>query len=165
MDPDQVDADREAAVTFYRLQPLLFDGTRLTAPLAIWLHDMESVFHIDHIEAHLQVSLASRCFVGDAQLWWIATGERDLPSRTWVHFWAMLIVRYGQVPDQEVDGPYRDPEIYRDMRRTRYFSLAALWHAYPHESMGHYCHRFLDAILPHILQDLEDPEMQALQLI
>ena len=51
MDPDRVDADREAAEAFYRLQPLLYDGTRHSAPLVVWLHDMESIFYICRIEA------------------------------------------------------------------------------------------------------------------
>ena len=131
MDPDLVDADREATITFYRLMPLLYDSTPYTAPLMVWLHDMEAIFQIGHIEAHLQVILASRSLVGNAQLWWITTGERELPSRTWVDFRAMMIVHFAQVANQEADAPYRDHEIYRDMRRTRYFTLATLWHAYP----------------------------------
>ena len=77
----------------------------------------------------------------------------------------MMIAHFAQVADQEANAPYRNHEIYRDMIRTRYFTLAALWRAYPQESMGHYCRRFLDAMLPHIPQDLEGPEIRAIRLI
>ena len=165
MDPDIVDADREASVTFYRLQPMYYDGTQFTVSLMAWLHDMEALFEIGHIEAHLRVTLASRLLIGNALLWWITTGERNLPSRTWADFRELMIMHFAQVADQEGDVPYRDPEIYNDMMRTRYFTLAALWRAYPHESMGHYCRRFLDAMLPHIPQDLEGQESRAVRLI
>ena len=165
MDPDIVDADREASVTFYRLQPMYYDGTQFTVSLMAWLHDMEALFEIGHIEAHLRVTLASRLLIGNALLWWITTGERNLPSRTWADFRELMIMHFAQVADQEGDVPYRDPEIYNDMMRTRYFTLAALWRAYPHESMGHYCRRFLDAMLPHIPQDLEGQETRAVRLI
>ena len=155
MDPDVVDADREAAVTFYRLQPMYYDGTQHTVSLMAWLHDLEALYEIGHIEAHLRVTLASRLLIGNALLWWITTGERNLPSRTWADFREMMITHFAQVADQGENAPYRDQEIYRDMIRTRYFTLAALWRAYPQESMGHYCRRFLDAMLPHIPQDLE----------
>ena len=51
MDPRRVDEDRDAAITFYEMTPLLFDGTRLTMSVAAWLYDMEKIFRICHIEA------------------------------------------------------------------------------------------------------------------
>ena len=60
--------------------------------------------------------------------------------------------------------PYHDPEIYNDMNFARYLSYVADWHAYPNESMSHYCRRFQNAMLPHI-PDLGSPEMRALQLL
>ncbi|GMN67297.1 hypothetical protein TIFTF001_036358 [Ficus carica] len=35
------------------------------------------------------------------------------------------------------------------MHRRRYASYVAAWHAYPNESMGHYCQQFRDAMLPY----------------
>ncbi|GMN65117.1 hypothetical protein TIFTF001_034184 [Ficus carica] len=60
--------------------------------------------------------------------------------------------------------PDRDPEVYNDMNMRRYLDYVTDWHAYPRESMGHYCRRFQDAMLPHILA-LGSPEMRALQLL
>ncbi|GMN64586.1 hypothetical protein TIFTF001_033654 [Ficus carica] len=108
MDPDRVDEDQDAVTSFYESHPLLFDGTRRTVSLAAWLYDMELIFRTCHIEARLQVSLASRCLVADARLWWMALTD---------------------------------------------------WHAYPHESMSHYCRRFQEAMLPHIPQDIDSPGM------
>ncbi|GMN46162.1 hypothetical protein TIFTF001_015344 [Ficus carica] len=126
---------------------------------------METIFHICHIEAHLQVSLACRCLVADAILWWMTLGERAMPDRTWAHFRTLVIARFGPIPDEGADGQYRDPEIYRAMHLERYFSYVADWHAYPQESMGHYCQRFQEAMLPHISQDIVSPEMQALLIL
>ncbi|GMN59402.1 hypothetical protein TIFTF001_028498 [Ficus carica] len=165
MDPRRVEEDRYAAYAFNGMQPLLFDGTHRTASLSAWLYDMETIFHICHIEAHLQVSLACRCLVADARLWWMTLGERAMPDRTWVHFRTLVIVRFGPVPDEGADGLYRDPEIYRAMHLERYFSYVADWHAYPQESMGHYCRRFQEAMLPHIPQDIVSPGMQALVIL
>ncbi|GMN27760.1 hypothetical protein TIFTF001_044157 [Ficus carica] len=162
MDPDRVDEDRDATALFYESHPLLFDGTHRTASLSAWLYDMETIFHIYHIEAHLQVSLAYRCLVADARLWWITLGERAMPDRTWAHFRTLVIARFGPIPDEGADGQYRDPEIYRVMHLQRYFSYVADWHAYPQGSMGHYCRRFQEAMLPHIPQDIVSPGMQAL---
>ncbi|GMN69366.1 hypothetical protein TIFTF001_038432 [Ficus carica] len=39
------------------------------------------------------------------------------------------------------------------------------WGAYPNESMGHYCRRFQEAMLPHILPGLGSPLLQALFLL
>ncbi|GMN21983.1 hypothetical protein TIFTF001_040154 [Ficus carica] len=147
------------------MQPLLFDGTRRTVSLSAWLYDMETIFHICHIEAHLQVSLASRCLVADARLWWMTLGEQAMPDRTWAHFLTLVTARYGPLPEEGADAPYRDPEIYRDMQHTWYQSFVVDWHAYPQESMGHYCRRFQEAMLPHIPQDLPRPELQALVIL
>ena len=68
MDPDRVDEDRDTAMPFYRLQPMLFDGMRRTVSLASWLYDMERIFRICHIETHLWVLLANRCLAADARL-------------------------------------------------------------------------------------------------
>ncbi|GMN65005.1 hypothetical protein TIFTF001_034084 [Ficus carica] len=68
MDPRRVDDDRDAAYTFYGMHPLIFDGTHQTVSLAAWLYDMEMIFRVCHIEAHLQVPLASRCLARDARL-------------------------------------------------------------------------------------------------
>ena len=85
MDPDRVDEDQEAALVFYGMQPLLFDGTCRTASLAAWLYDMELIFHICHIEARLQVSLASRCLAADVRLWWMTLGsERCQEGHGWI---------------------------------------------------------------------------------
>ncbi|GMN19496.1 hypothetical protein TIFTF001_039836 [Ficus carica] len=94
-----MDADRDVASVFYEMQPLLFDGTRRTVALAGWLHDMESIFRIGHIEAHLQVPLASRCLVVGARIW--------------------------LVPNEDAYMPYRDLEIYRDMYYRRYLNYVA----------------------------------------
>ncbi|GMN44731.1 hypothetical protein TIFTF001_013929 [Ficus carica] len=125
MDPDRVDEDRDAVTSFYESHPLIFDGTRRTVSVAAWLYDMELIFRICHIEAQLQVSLASRCFVADARLWWMTLGEREIPSRTWTHFRTLMIVRFGLILDKGTGVPYRDPEIYRDMHHTRYLSYVA----------------------------------------
>ncbi|GMN75329.1 hypothetical protein TIFTF001_056406, partial [Ficus carica] len=50
------------------------------------------------------------------------------------------------------------------MNLVRYLNYVYDWHAYPGESMGHYCRRFQEAMLPHI-PDLDNPEMRALQLL
>ncbi|GMN30877.1 hypothetical protein TIFTF001_042694 [Ficus carica] len=73
----------------------------------------------------LQVSLASRCLVADACLWWRTHGERALPDRTWAHFRALVIARYGPILEEGADAPYRDPEIYRDMYHERYYGYVA----------------------------------------
>ncbi|GMN64277.1 hypothetical protein TIFTF001_033346 [Ficus carica] len=165
MDPAHVDEDRDAVTSFYESHPLIFDGTRRTVSIAAWLYDMELIFRICHIEARLQVSLASRCFAADARLWWMTLGEREMPSRTWVHFRMLVIAHYGPVLDEGADAPYRNPEIYQDMYHERYYGFVADWHAYPQESMGHYCRRFQEAMLPHILQDIPSPRMHALVIL
>ncbi|GMN60012.1 hypothetical protein TIFTF001_029100 [Ficus carica] len=165
MDLRQMDEDRDAALVFYGMQPLIYDGTRRTVSLAGWLHDMESIFRICHIEARLQVLLASRCLAGDARLWWLTLGEQAIPRGLWAYFRALIITRYGPLPDEEANMPYRDPKIYNDMYMRRYLSYVIDWHAYPNESMGHYCQRFQDSMLPYIPQDIGSPELQALHLL
>ncbi|GMN21566.1 hypothetical protein TIFTF001_047298 [Ficus carica] len=165
MDPALVEEDRRSTTSFFESQPLFFDGTRRTVSLSVWLYDTELIFRTSHIVERLQVSLASRCLVADARLWWMTWGERALPERTWAHFRTLVIARYGPVPEEGVDEPYRDPEIYRDMYHERYYVFVADWHAYPQESMGHYCRRFQEAMLPHIPQDIPSPGMQALVIL
>ena len=62
-----------------------------------------------------------------------------MPNRTWAHFRTTVLARYGPMPDEGAGEPYRDPEIYRDLQRTRYLSYVEDWHAYPQESISHYC--------------------------
>ncbi|GMN53265.1 hypothetical protein TIFTF001_022397 [Ficus carica] len=112
MDPERVEEDREAVTSFYESFPLVFDGTRLTVSLAAWLYDMELIFRTSHIQARLQVSLASRCLRADARLWWMTIGEQAMPERTWGHFRSLEIGRYGPIPAEGADAPPRDPEIY-----------------------------------------------------
>ncbi|GMN62602.1 hypothetical protein TIFTF001_031683 [Ficus carica] len=42
VDPRLMDEDRDAALVFYGMQPLIFDGTRQTVSLPGWLYDMET---------------------------------------------------------------------------------------------------------------------------
>ncbi|GMN60800.1 hypothetical protein TIFTF001_029884 [Ficus carica] len=162
---ETMDEDRDAALVFYGMQPLLFDGTRRTVSLVGWLYDMESIFRICQIEAHLQVLLATRCLAVDARIWWITVGEPAMPGGTWVNFRTVITERYGPLPDEDANMPYRDPEIYNDMYLGHYLSYVVDWRAYPNESMGHYCQRFRDAMLPHIPHDLGSPLLQALFLL
>ncbi|GMN19033.1 hypothetical protein TIFTF001_046899 [Ficus carica] len=150
MDPDQIDADREAVAAFYGSRPLLYDGMRRSVSMSAWVYDMEMIFYTCHIEDRLQVSLASRCLIADARLWWMTLGEPQMPSRTLAHFRAAVLARYRPFLAEEPggDGQYRDPEIYRDMHHVWYQHFVANWHAYPQESMGHYCRRFQEAMLP-----------------
>ncbi|GMN25201.1 hypothetical protein TIFTF001_047708 [Ficus carica] len=138
---ETMDDDRDAALVFYGMQPLLFDGTQRTVSLAGWLYDMESIFRICHIEAHLQVLLATRCLAVEARIWWMTVGEPAMPGGTWVDFRILIIARYGPPPDEDANMPARDPEIYNDMYLSRFLSYVADWSAYPNESMGHYCRR------------------------
>ncbi|GMN70035.1 hypothetical protein TIFTF001_039078 [Ficus carica] len=104
---------------------------------------METIFRICHIEAHLQA----------------------IHGGPWADFRARIIARYGPPPDEGANAPYRDPDIYGDMHRRRYLDFVAEWHAYPNESMGHYCCRFREAMLPYIPQELVDPEWRAMQIL
>ncbi|GMN59967.1 hypothetical protein TIFTF001_029055 [Ficus carica] len=122
-------------------------------------------FHSLPVIATIIVSLASRCLVADARLWWMTLGEREMPSRTWAHFRTIVIAYFGPVPDEGAGMPYRDPEIYRDMYDARYLSYAVVWHACLQEPMGHYCRRFQEAMLPHVPQDLANLELLALQTL
>ncbi|GMN33581.1 hypothetical protein TIFTF001_044814, partial [Ficus carica] len=165
MDPDHVDADREAISSFYEAHPLSFDGTSRTISLGAWLYDMELIFRTSHIPGRLQVSLGSRCLTGDARIWWMVVGEPQLPSRTWGHFRSLLIGRFGPILDYGPGAPQRDPDIYRDMYDTRNHSYTLEWHAYPLETMAHYCARFQEAMLPHVSQDMVHPVLEALTVL
>ncbi|GMN28706.1 hypothetical protein TIFTF001_049468 [Ficus carica] len=159
-----MDEDRGAAYAFFMKSLLMFDGTRRTVTLAAWLHDIEAIFRICHIQPHLQVSLASRCLAIDARLWWRTQGEREVQGGSWENFRNVITARFGPPLEEDAGIHYRDPEIYRDMNLVRYLNYVYDWHAYPGESMGHYCRRFQEAMLPHI-PDLGNPEMRALQLL
>ncbi|GMN24692.1 hypothetical protein TIFTF001_040597 [Ficus carica] len=143
---ETMDDDRDAALVFYEMQPLLFDGTQRTVSLAGWLYDMESIFGICHIEAHLQVLLATRCLAVEARVWWMTEGEPAMPEGTWADFRILITARYGPPPDEDSNMPARDPEIYNDMYLSHFLSYVADWSAYPNESMGHYCRRFQEAM-------------------
>ncbi|GMN62451.1 hypothetical protein TIFTF001_031535 [Ficus carica] len=106
-----MDEDRAAAYAFHGMLPLIFEGTRRNVSLAAWLHDMESMFRICHIAAHLQVPLASRCLELDARLWWRTIGVLAILGGSWEEFRALIIARYGLLPDRDAAMPYRDPEI------------------------------------------------------
>ncbi|GMN65263.1 hypothetical protein TIFTF001_034332 [Ficus carica] len=160
-----MDEDQDAAMAFFELRPLLFDGTRRTVSLAGWLFDMETIFRICHIEAHLQVLLASRCLAGDVRLWWMAQGDQAIYGGPWADFRARIIARYGPPPDEGANALFRDPDIYGDMQRRRYLDFVAEWHAYPNESMAHYCRRFREAMLPYIPQEFVDPKWRAMQIL
>ncbi|GMN61421.1 hypothetical protein TIFTF001_030509 [Ficus carica] len=135
-----------------------------TVTLAAWLHDMETIFQICHIQPHLQVSLASRCLAVDSRLWWRSQGENEVQGGLWDDFRNAIIARFGPIREEDAGMHYRDPDIYRDMNTARYLKYVYDWHAYPGESMGHYCRRFQEAMLPHI-PDWGNPEMRALQLL
>ncbi|GMN73305.1 hypothetical protein TIFTF001_053008 [Ficus carica] len=165
MDPDHIDADREAISSFYEAHLLLFDGTNRTISLGVWLYDMELIFRTNHIPGRVQVSLGSRCLSRDARIWWISVGEPQLPSRTWAHFRSLMIGRFGPILDYGTGAPQRDPDIYRDMYDTRYHSYTLEWHAYPHETMAHYCMRFQEAMLPYVSQDMTHPVLEALTVL
>ena len=167
MDPARINADRATVAVFYGSRPLLYDGTGRSVTVSAWLYDMEMIFYTCHIEDRSQVSLASRCLIADARLWWMTYGEQQMPSRTWAHFRAVVLAQYGPIPmgGPDDDGQYRDPEIYRDMHYRRYQSFVADWHAYPQESTGHYCCRFQEVILPYIPQDMPHPQLQALVIL
>ncbi|GMN25480.1 hypothetical protein TIFTF001_040714 [Ficus carica] len=159
-----MDEDRGAAYAFFMMSPLTFDGTRRTVTLAAWLHDIEAIFRICHIQPHLQVSLASRCLAVNARLWWRTQGENEVQGGLWEDFRNAIIARFGPIREEDAGMHYRDPDIYRDMNTARYLNYVYDWHAYPGESMGHYCRRFQEAMLPHI-PDWGNPEMRELQLL
>ena len=166
MDPAEVERDREAVAAFFRAQPMRFDGTRRSVYLRAWLHDMEQIFQMCHIEGRLQVQLAIRCLDGNARLWWVETGERQVPHRTWTQFYAVIHERFGPFfPYRGLGAPDRDQDIYRDMRHTRYQLISQAWQAYPGETMRHYGWRFREEMLPHVPQDLPDSEIEAQTLL
>ncbi|GMN31436.1 hypothetical protein TIFTF001_044578 [Ficus carica] len=146
--------------------------SRLAAPTTPWLRvKVSNLMTICDArrwsmasEAHLQVPLASRCLALDARLWWRTIREPAILGGSWEEFRALTIARYGRLPDEDAIMPYRDPEIYNDMNFERYLNYVTDWHAYPKESMGHYCRRFQEAMLPHI-SDIGSSEMQVLQLL
>ncbi|GMN48242.1 hypothetical protein TIFTF001_017410 [Ficus carica] len=148
-----------------RDEPIVIDRTRRTMSLTGWLNDIETIFRVCHIEAYFQIVLASRCLAGNARLWWLTLGLPDVQGLAWADFYAFILARFGPLPDEGANRPYRDPEIYNDMYRRRYLNYFAEWYAYLNESMGHYCQRFREAMLPYIPRELDDPEWRALHII
>ena len=73
-------------MAFWGMEPCTFDGTQRTAALAEWLHDMETIFGIFHIGAHLQVMLASRRLVEEARIWWLSLEDPEIPRNVWTNF-------------------------------------------------------------------------------
>ena len=126
---------------------------------------MESIFTLSHMEAHLKVILATRCLAAEARMWWMTIGEPAMPGGSWADFRALISARYGLMPNEDANVPARDPAIYDDMYHWRFLSYVADWSAYPNESMGHYCRRFREAMIPYFPHDLGDPLLQALHLI
>ncbi|GMN47587.1 hypothetical protein TIFTF001_016764 [Ficus carica] len=153
MNPGQIEKDREASLAFWGMEPCVFDGTHGAAALAERLHDMETIFRLCHVGAHLQVMLASRRLIEEACAWWLSIGDPKVPKNVWTNFKALITLRYGSLPGEGLHMHYYDPEIYHDMYMSRYVSYLATWRAYPNESMGHYCQRFRDAMLPYIPHD------------
>ncbi|GMN62277.1 hypothetical protein TIFTF001_031361 [Ficus carica] len=133
--------------------------------LIVVLAERKLITYVYAVEAHLQVPLASRCLAVDARLWWMSLGEPAIPRGSWADFRALIIARYGPLPDEEANMPYRDPDIYNDMNMRRYLNYLVDWRAYLNESMGHYCRRLQNAMLPYIPRDLGNPELQALHLL
>lgn len=125
---------------------------------------MEAIFRICHIQPHLQVPLASKCLAIDARLWWRTLRKQEVQGGSWENFCNKIIARFGPPLEEDAALHYRDLEIYRDMNLVRYLNYVYDWHAYPDESMGHYCRRFQKAMLPHIPYS-GNPEMRALQLL
>nr|GMN29716.1 hypothetical protein TIFTF001_046371 [Ficus carica]GMN29748.1 hypothetical protein TIFTF001_046373 [Ficus carica] len=170
-----MDEDRGAAYAFFMMSPLTFDGTRRTVTLAAWLHDIEAIFRICHIQPHLQVSLASRCLAIDARLWWRTQGENEVQGGLWEDFRNAIIARFGPIREEDAGMHYRDPDIYRDINTARYLNYVYDWHSYPGESMGHYCRReglppkirehvqppALEMTLDHMINDILDTELAA----
>ncbi|GMN62991.1 hypothetical protein TIFTF001_032057 [Ficus carica] len=150
----ELESERDPAFQFHSLPA---SATVIVISLAGWLFDMETIFSICHIEVHLQVLLASRCLQGDIRLWWMAQGDPAIHGIPWVDFRAHMIARYGPLPGEGANAQYRDPDIYGDMYRRRYLNFAVEWHAYPNESMGHYCCR--DGLLPEVKYFVPVPEV------
>ncbi|GMN65187.1 hypothetical protein TIFTF001_034254 [Ficus carica] len=97
--------------------------------------------------------LASRRLIREAHAWWLSIGDLEIHKDVWMNFRALITLRYGTLPGEGLPMHYGDPDIYSDMYMRRYVSYVAVWHAYPNESMGHYCQRFRDIMLPYIPQD------------
>ncbi|GMN22812.1 hypothetical protein TIFTF001_050232 [Ficus carica] len=133
-----MDDDRDAALVFFGMQPLLGASPGFIS------HSVSSV---------------------EARVWWMTVGEPAMPGGTWADFRILTTARYGPPPDEDAIMPARDPEIYNDMYLSRFLSYVADWSAYLNESMGHYCRRFQEAMLPHIPPAIGDPLLQALFLI
>ncbi|GMN23031.1 hypothetical protein TIFTF001_043620 [Ficus carica] len=110
-----------------------------------------------------QYSCLRHCHL-DARLWWRTQGELEVLGGSWENFCNVITARFGPSLEEDARIHYRDPKIYCDMNLVRYLNYVYDWHAYPGESMGHYCRRFQEAMLPHI-PDLGNPEMRALQLL
>ncbi|GMN74111.1 hypothetical protein TIFTF001_052311 [Ficus carica] len=75
------------------MEPRTFDETQGAAALVEWLHDMETIFSLCHIGAHLQVMLASQQLVGEARLWWLCLEDPEIPRN------ALHILRDGLPPE------------------------------------------------------------------
>ncbi|GMN27887.1 hypothetical protein TIFTF001_046185 [Ficus carica] len=73
-----------------------------------------------------QPMLGSRCTIMVDDAWGASDARSHLGA-----FSHLVIARFGPVPDEGADEPYRDPEIYRAMHLERYFSYVADWHTYP----------------------------------
>ncbi|GMN28026.1 hypothetical protein TIFTF001_046196 [Ficus carica] len=89
MNPGQMEEDREASLAFWRMEPRTFDGTQGAAALAEWLHDMETIFRLCLVGAHLQVVPASRRLIGEARTWWLSIGDPEIPKDVWMNFRAL----------------------------------------------------------------------------
>ncbi|GMN46173.1 hypothetical protein TIFTF001_015362 [Ficus carica] len=165
MDPSQIEESREASMAFWNMVPRTFNGTQGAATLAEWLHNMEAIFRLCHIVVHLQVMLTSRHLIREARIWWLSLGDLEIPRDVWMNFLALIILRYRPLPGEGLNMHHRDVDIYRDMYMRRYVSYVVAWRLYPKESIGHYCQRFRDAMLPYIPLDMNRPMMQALHIL
>ncbi|GMN65690.1 hypothetical protein TIFTF001_034755 [Ficus carica] len=149
MDPARVAEDQDSITSFYELHPLLFEGTRRTVSLAVWLYDTEWIFRTSHIVARLQVSLASRCLVADAHLWWLTLGERAMPDRSWEHFRTLVIAHFG--PRTRRGSRYDELVILRNglpPQIRQYVSTPT-----PDMTMGHMVEYIMDAkVVAHAMQ-------------
>ena len=106
--PVQIEEDREALLVFWDIEPHIFDGTQEAATLAEWLHDMEILFRLCHIGAHLQVMLVSQCLVGEARAWWLNIGNPEVLKDTWTNFRALITLRFRPLPGKGSHMHYYD---------------------------------------------------------
>ena len=90
--PVQIEEDHKISLAFWGMEPRLFDGTHKAAAFAEWLHDIEILFQLCHIGAHLWVMLASRCLIEEARAWWLNIGNLEVPEDTWTNFRALITV-------------------------------------------------------------------------